>query len=141
MVGNTFHFYTFILKSYFEIIENFFLSLKTQKVSSPLCLVLAVFSVISLVLSTDEIGHQQASVPDGNATAEDDHGWYAPVAVILTPISKDKVENKQTNTFRPRISGYGAPSHWRNRNPWHHPALPPWWYPYGNFGIHGNIHV
>ena len=34
--------------------------------------------------------------PDGNATAEDDHGWYAPVAVILTPISKDKVENNQS---------------------------------------------
>jgi hypothetical protein len=34
--------------------------------------------------------------PDGNATAEDDHVWYAPVAVILTPISKDKVENNQS---------------------------------------------
>jgi hypothetical protein len=105
---------------------------KQKVVYYPLSFVLAVYAVITLAFPTEENGHRQAVERGlgGNATAEDDHGWYAPVAMILTPISKDKVEVKR-NTFRPMISG--SSPYWRNRNPWHHPALPSWWYPYGNF--------
>jgi hypothetical protein len=94
-----------------------------MKVASSFYCVLAVFAVIAMAFPTDDQGKE-------HGTAEDDHGWYTPIAMILKPISKDKVESKRT-VIRTRVSGYGSHPYWLNGSPWQHPALP--WYPYGNY--------
>lgn len=122
--------YICLIWNKFEIIAIFFWK---KKVSSPLYCVLTVFAVIALAFPTEDNGHQvKEHGPAGNGTTEDDYGWYAPVAMILAPISKDKVVDGKRNVIPPRVSGYGSLPHWRHRSPWNHPALPPSWYPYGN---------
>ena len=54
---------------------------------------------------------------DINATAEDDYGWYAPVAMVFAPLSTEIAESKW-NAIRPRVPGYGTPFNWRTANPW-----------------------
>jgi hypothetical protein len=58
---------------------------------------------------------------DVNATAEEDYGWYAPVAMLFTLLSKESAEGRR------KASGQGYlvmefPFNGGNANPWHgHP--------------------
>jgi hypothetical protein len=80
--------------------------------------VLAVFAVMTLAYPTYDGEHSErtnSGRPYSNVTVDD--GWYAPVAMIFTPISKETAERRR-NAIRPKRPGYGSPPYWRNVNPW-----------------------
>ncbi len=80
-----------------------------------LCCLLAVSVVITWAYPTTE-GENRNHRLDVNSTVEEDYGWYAPVAMLFTPLSKESAKGRW-NAIRPRV-----PFSWWNANPWHgHP--------------------
>ncbi len=85
-----------------------------------LCCLLAISVVITWAYPTTEGENPNRNYRslDVNATVEEDYGWYAPVAMLFTPLSKESAAESRWNAVRPRVPGYGIPFSWRNVNPW-----------------------
>ncbi len=79
--------------------------------------VLAVFAVMTLTYPTYDGEHSERTNYrlDSNVTVDD--GWYAPVAMKFTPISKKTAESRRI-AIRLKRPGYASPPYWRNVNPW-----------------------